>query len=790
METDSSVVKRVELETPETTTTPFVAFVEVPDTNRDVAPPRELTWRVAWLPSALVLTPILGLFTLYAASLRFFCDDAFISFRYARNLAMGRGLVFNLGERVEGYTNFLWVVELAGIWKVLGIRPEHSSLVLSSFYTAGTLLLAATIADRTPFRRERLAAIGCTLFLLAVNRTFAVWTTGGLETRQFTFFVLLGIWLMQRSAERDSWRTYAPASLAWAAAQLTRPEGMLLFACAGAWLLGRSATQRRLKLLEWAGFLLPFAAVVGMHFKFRYWYYGEWLPNTYYAKDVRPWPAGGFSYLTEAFIENGVYVLAPLAALGLFGRLLLRRDGTHVLSALILVLHAAYLVRIGGDHFEFRPFDFWWPLLSLAVADGLLVLRAAAEHYFRSKFTQHAVAASWCATASAAIIVTIYSTVIQLGYISQTHDVTTRWEADAVVPEITEKSFPFAFLLPGMRTLSAAYNEALKFDTSHMIGSRYHTENMFCQTALDVYGAYFGKTDGLFPNDAVMRYDAVGVVPYSIPDLTIIDIFGLTDRVIARNPVVARNRDRRLAHDRFPPAGYLESRRINVSVLPAAGQFGADSEYAMRLEEQLWMPLQSPYPDWLRRAFKPHGLWWKRFDPRLTENHLWVSGKTLTPIRALGFFDRNTPSIDADRQAHEAWSVGGPEMISDPQHPRLTNNPRGYVGDGLINSFDPKLGDDVHGSMVSPLFIPQRGDYLAFLIGGGAGPKVGVELIVDGRKVETWHGQNNYELSLRATELTPFAGKLCRIHVYDAARGTWGHVMADHFMLLHEGGDD
>ena len=43
----------------------------------------------------------------------FLCDDAFISFRYARNLLEGHGLVFNPGEYVEGYSNFLWTLELA-----------------------------------------------------------------------------------------------------------------------------------------------------------------------------------------------------------------------------------------------------------------------------------------------------------------------------------------------------------------------------------------------------------------------------------------------------------------------------------------------------------------------------------------------------------------------------------------------------------------------------------------------------------------------------------------------------
>ena len=51
-----------------------------------------------------------------ASAAWFLCDEAFISFRYARNLVEGHGLVFNPGERVEGYANFPWVLELAAPW--------------------------------------------------------------------------------------------------------------------------------------------------------------------------------------------------------------------------------------------------------------------------------------------------------------------------------------------------------------------------------------------------------------------------------------------------------------------------------------------------------------------------------------------------------------------------------------------------------------------------------------------------------------------------------------------------
>lgn len=52
-------------------------------------------------------------------------DDAFITFRYSRFLAEGQGPIYNLGERVEGYTNFLLMLIVAG-----GIRLFGPDLVL------------------------------------------------------------------------------------------------------------------------------------------------------------------------------------------------------------------------------------------------------------------------------------------------------------------------------------------------------------------------------------------------------------------------------------------------------------------------------------------------------------------------------------------------------------------------------------------------------------------------------------------------------------------------------------
>ena len=122
----------------------------------------------------------------------FLTDDAYISFRYARNLIEGHGLVFNPGERVEGYSNLLRVLDLAALWAVFGLRPEHARSVALRALHGGTLGAVWWHAANTPGLERRTLTAWTATTLLATSATFAVWTSGGgLETRQFTFLVTL-----------------------------------------------------------------------------------------------------------------------------------------------------------------------------------------------------------------------------------------------------------------------------------------------------------------------------------------------------------------------------------------------------------------------------------------------------------------------------------------------------------------------------------------------------------------------------------------------------------------------
>ena len=140
---------------------------------------------------SLLCLPWLALLGWLASVSWFLCDDAFISFRYVRNLLEGNGLVFNPGEYVEGYSNFLWILELAAIWGIFGMRPEHAAPFLSVAYTVATIAVMLWWIAKSPSRHDRGLIAWMSLGLLCSSATFAVWTSGGgLETRQFTFFVL------------------------------------------------------------------------------------------------------------------------------------------------------------------------------------------------------------------------------------------------------------------------------------------------------------------------------------------------------------------------------------------------------------------------------------------------------------------------------------------------------------------------------------------------------------------------------------------------------------------------
>jgi hypothetical protein len=306
----------------------------------------------------------IALYVAHALRFDFLIDDAYITFRYARNLVEGYGLVYNpLGERVEGYSNPLWAWLLA-LGLKLGAQPESTSSLLGFASGLGVLILVRQACLRClgggPLVRW-LSAVP--VVHLAAHRSFAAWTTGGLETRMHSWLLLLALWLLDGEARR---RALPGASLAAVAALLlVRADGFVQVALlAGGWLVwSRGRVDRR-----WGTLVASSAIVLAALTLFRFAYYGDPVPNTVRVKVPEPAISVGLEYLGWAVQDYGLFLLLPLA-LAAWQRW---ERGPFVPMALCTLLgQLAYVVCVGGDVFEFRLLDPIWPLAGTLAVIGV-----------------------------------------------------------------------------------------------------------------------------------------------------------------------------------------------------------------------------------------------------------------------------------------------------------------------------------------------------------------------------------------------------------------------------------
>jgi hypothetical protein len=306
---------------------------------------------------------VLGVFILHSFNIRpWLLDDAFISFRHAENFAAGHGLVYNVGERVEGYTSFLWVL-LLGVGKWAGADTVVLSRVLSILFSAATLgLLAASHHIVRSWSRDTSTLA---LIFLGTSGLFTPWGVSGMEVSLAAFLLLLCVLLYLRWSEQpEDIRRVAWAGYILALAVMARPESVLL----GAVLAIHCALRSRRALLM----LLASSMLVYIpYFAWRYTYYGFLLPNTFYAKvDLTPALAmRGLIYARDA-----IWASLPLwiAMTGLLWPSRRSRGGALWILPACSFLYLAYIVLVGGDCMPaFRFIAPVMPLLALGAAFGL-----------------------------------------------------------------------------------------------------------------------------------------------------------------------------------------------------------------------------------------------------------------------------------------------------------------------------------------------------------------------------------------------------------------------------------
>jgi hypothetical protein len=308
-------------------------------------------------------------FLVFAAHGAFFAswemDDAGISYAYARNLATGDGLIAQHGaEPVEGFTNILWVLILASVLPLVE-SPGLAAKVLShGFVLCSFLVMAVGMRSWFPRRWFALTTIGLTVSSLLTG--FPAWTLSGLENGLYIF--LVAVLLVGTTSASDSRRGGVAVAATWVLLFATRPDAApLIVIPAVIW--GRRRYRRA---------VMTFAPTAAAGFAgmtaFRVLYFGDVLPNTYYAKRaigsellalVRWTPSSGllFGLLGFLLLSAGVLSLYLLAARGPWpAHPTSRRLGALALWLTVIV---SYLT------FETLPTD-WMPEGRLATPIFLL----------------------------------------------------------------------------------------------------------------------------------------------------------------------------------------------------------------------------------------------------------------------------------------------------------------------------------------------------------------------------------------------------------------------------------
>lgn len=296
-------------------------------------------------------------------------DDAMISMRYGRNLAAGHGLVWNPGQRVEGFSNLAWTLFMALV-HLLPLSPAKTSLVI----LLANIALAALCLPLTGRLARQLDAPAPAVFFstlaLALSPILLANTATGLETPLLTLLCLLVLTriLEESRQSRISWLTYILIGLM----TLVRADALVLAGLL--WLLSLALNRDKPAVLR-AG-LLPLALVLSQ-IGFRLWYYGDLWPNTTYLK-VLNWPG---RYLTGLrYVLKFGQLAAWLLVLAAAGLALVRRRENRLL-ALLLLAFGGYVGYVGGDVFAyFRFFAPVWPCFLVLGFSGAAALAARAAY--------------------------------------------------------------------------------------------------------------------------------------------------------------------------------------------------------------------------------------------------------------------------------------------------------------------------------------------------------------------------------------------------------------------------
>ncbi len=271
-------------------------------------------------------------------------DDAMISMRYAWNFAHGRGLVWNAGEYVEGYTNLLMTLLMSAASFFLEKRYAVLFIQLTGiFFALGAAFFAAKILKEIFQNKHRALLFALVLLYYPLN----FWSLMGMETGLLAFLLAAGVYASMQYEKTLQTKYLWQMSAALGLAHLARNESILMAAFAFACLL--PACKKNWRAFFLAGGL--YSLFVLAQLVFRYFYYGELVPNTYTLKLVGMTLSdrlqNGIGFITPYLKETGILLFVVLA--GVFFKPF--KHKLYLFGFFVIALF--YQIYVGGDAWNY-----------------------------------------------------------------------------------------------------------------------------------------------------------------------------------------------------------------------------------------------------------------------------------------------------------------------------------------------------------------------------------------------------------------------------------------------------
>ncbi len=689
---------------------------------------RRFTWAFAIL--AIVL----------AAALSWIGDDAFISFRYARNLAEGHGLVFNPGERVEGYTNFLWTVLFAPLIK-LGLDPAQTSIVISMACYLGVIGL--TWRCLAPGDRPA-DAIPLAPIVLAAGYVFASYATSGLETMFGTLLVVAAF-----CAARGE-RPLLAGALG-IAATMAHPDHAIFYAG-----LGLTLLIHRRRIAPLVLYALPFVLVFVPYYAWRTHYYGDVYPNTYYAKSGNLWYVGqGLRYLLVNTVAAGLLLCLPIAIVRAFHE---RRTWLGTYALIVIPVYFTYLVKIGGDFMLGRLLVPVLPFVFVLVESALDAAKES-KHRLRTAIVILALG-----------LATVPNGVIEAGEIYEhIADERTFYRLRSFAPvRVGNSLFRLAHSL---RDVFSDASRPPRIATGNVGILGYYTGFPLIDD--------FGLTDPVVARMELAERGRTGHEKLSSPghivaqdaDLAVLRVYprpfdALTTAKVADMPYALAKYDR----------PFIDSWKMHPDVevedfVAFLDRFRASSNRKRR-ECQHWF-LEQYY---FVHNDDPARLQHVR-DDFVGKEGSWAPLEELI-LAAEPPEDRwrAIPIEDFDTHRLDWTSTGTAFSATDRKSPG-----QGFIygqSKRFASSYARLDGDAAVGEWLSSPFVV-NGEAITFQLGGGQSSKIRIELLHEGEVVRRAFGCNSELMGRRIWNVESLQGKDVQIRLIDASTRRWGHLLVD-----------